>query len=159
MKDLMISLVFAIIIYCIYLVIVFIRKKGLSKFMKSTEVTYILEKYKIKLSLIDNRKFAYDLILANTVILFIILYLIGYIENLYLQILFGFALALPLVYLVYNLLGDKYKELAEAKEIELEKKETVKETKKVKKTVTETTKKKSTNTTKKEVGKPSSKRK
>lgn len=159
MKDLMISLVFAIIIYCIYLVIVFIRKKGLSKFMKSTEVTYILEKYKIKLSLIDNRKFAYDLILANTVILFIILYLIGYIENLYLQILFGFALALPLVYLGYNLLGDKYKELAEAKEIELEKKETVKETKKVKKTVTETTKKKSTNTTKKEVGKPSSKRK
>ncbi|MDD4734350.1 MAG: hypothetical protein PHU05_05880, partial [Bacilli bacterium] len=98
MKDLMISLVFAIIIYCIYLVIVFIRKKGLSKFMKSTEVTYILEKYKIKLSLIDNRKFAYDLILANTLILFIILYLIGYIENLYLQILFGFALALPLVY-------------------------------------------------------------
>lgn len=155
MKDLMISLVFAIIIYCIYLVIVFIRKKGLSKFMKSTEVTYILEKYKIKLSLIDNKKFAYDLILANTVILFFVLYLIGYIENLYLQILFGFALALPLVYLGYNLLGDKYKELADAKE----KKETAKETKKVNKNTIETVKKKSTNTNKKEVGKPSSKRK
>ncbi len=132
MKDLVISLIFGVIIYCVYLVIVFMRKKGLNNFLKSSEATYILAKYDIKLSLIDSRKFAYDIIIANTLILFVILFVIGFVDSIYLQILVGFALALPMIYLGYNLIGDKYKKSALLKEEETKttKKEEEKETKK-----------------------------
>src|SRR5574344_681813 len=148
MKDLIISLMFGVVIYLAYLLVLFTSKKGLKRFLKNTESSYILDKFKINLEYIKKKKYAHSLIITNTIILFLILWLIGYLGNIYLQILVAFALALPLIFLGYNLLGNIYKKKSDKKEEEVKKedakksKETIKTSKVVKKTTKKTPSKK-----------------
>lgn len=145
MKDLIINLIFGMVIYISYMVAVFVPKKGLNRFLKNSESSFILSKYNIELEYLDKKRYAHSIIITNTLILFIVLTIVGYVENLYMQLLVGFAIALPLIYLAYSMLGSVYKEQADEKRLLEEEKEKIlaskKSTKKEKPVAKKTTKK------------------
>lgn len=125
MKDLIINLIFGMVIYISYMVAVFVPKKGLNRFLKNSESSFILSKYNIELEYLDKKRYAHSIIITNTLILFIVLTIVGYVENLYMQLLVGFAIALPLIYLAYSMLGSVYKEQADEKRLLEEEKEKI----------------------------------
>lgn len=101
-------IVFAII-YLFYLISVILQKSKMDKFKKSNQVMFFVKRYNLDVDKIDMTKFTNVLGLANAFIIataFLSTYLV---DNFILQLLVGFLVLLPLMLIVYSLIGKFYK--------------------------------------------------
>jgi len=98
-----------ILIYVLYLIFVVHRSKKLEKIKRSTEVTFIKKRYKLKLDSIPNKKIALDVAFTNAFIISFTLSIMTFIKNFVLQILIGFVILMILILIMYSILGKEYK--------------------------------------------------
>ena len=98
-----------LVIYLLYLFIIFLRKKGLEKFKTSKQLEYFKIKFKLDLKKINFKKFANSLALTNAFIIAFTVTVIDIFDNWILKILVAFIILLPLMYLLYTILGKHYK--------------------------------------------------
>lgn len=97
------------IVYLVYSVVVIWRKKGFEKFKTSKQLLFFETAYKIDFKKINLKGFAQSLALTNAFIIAFTCTVIEIFDNLILKMLVGFVILLPLMLLMYKLLGTIYK--------------------------------------------------
>ncbi len=98
-----------LIIYLLYLFVIILRKKGLEKFKTSKQLEYFKIKYKLDVKKINFKQFANLLAMTNAFIIAFTVTIIDLFDNWFLKILVAFVILLPLMYLLYTMLGKHYK--------------------------------------------------
>lgn len=102
-----------VIVYLVYSLIVILRKKGFEKFKTSKQLIFFETAYKIDFKKINLKSFAHALALTNAFIIALTCTIIEIFDNLILKLAVGFVILLPLMLLMYKLLGTIYKKKAE----------------------------------------------
>ena len=98
-----------IIVYLCYSLIVVYRKKGFEKFKTSKQLIYFEKAYNIKPEKINLKHFAQSLALTNAFIIALTCTIIEIFDNLILKLMVGFIILVPLMLLMYKILGTIYK--------------------------------------------------
>lgn len=99
-----------IIVYIIYLVLIIFNKKGRSKIRFGVESTFLLKVYKVKINKISDKKLANIISLANSLIVSLTFYIIGFFfEKAIFQILLAFPILILLIIMIYSIIGKYYK--------------------------------------------------
>ena len=109
MEDLYFSIAILIIFYLLYFAIVIMSKKRLEKYKKSTEVQYLVYRYKLNIEEYNIKKLAHLLSFSNACILAIIFFISTFVEQIMLKFLVIFALIFALIILVYGVIGNELK--------------------------------------------------
>lgn len=98
-----------IVVYLCYSLVVIYRKKGFEKFKTSKQLIYFEKAYKINPEKINLKHFAQSLALTNAFIIAFTCTIIEIFDNLIIKLMVGFIILLPLMLLMYKLLGTIYK--------------------------------------------------
>ncbi len=98
-----------LVIYLLYLFIIVLRKKGLEKFKTSKQLDYFKIKFKLDIKKLNFKKFANALAVTNAFIIAFTVTVIEVFDNWILKVLVAFLILLPLMYLLYNIIGKYYK--------------------------------------------------
>ena len=93
------------IVYLFYLFTVVLQKKKYDKFKKSNQVMSFVNKYKLNVNKINMQKFTNILGLTNALIIAIAFTATFLVENLFLQLLVGLIVLIPLLLIFYSLIG------------------------------------------------------
>ncbi len=109
MKFLLIFLVSFVIVYLVYLAIIVLRKKGLEAFKTGKQLMFFKNAYNLNIDKINLKKFANHLSIANAFIIATVVTFIEMFDGLIIKLLIGFVTLIPLMLLVYYILGSKYK--------------------------------------------------
>ena len=107
------NLIYAIIsfglVFVIYYSTIFTRESKIKKYRKSTEIRLLENKYKVNIDKYDLKKLGITLSLYNALIISITVFIIGFIENVYLKLLVGFVIVIILILVVYSFIGKNLK--------------------------------------------------
>ena len=98
-----------IVIYLIYFVVIINRKKGLESLKKGKQVEFFKKAYNLDFKKTDIKKFANSLALTNTFIMATTITIIELFDNLIIKLLVGFIILIPLMLIMYKILGSTYK--------------------------------------------------
>lgn len=108
MKEVILYGLCFIFVYLIYLCLVVFRKKKLTKYRTSTEVRYLEARYNVDIDKINLKLLANTMALANAFIIANTVTIISFIDNLIIKLMVGFVVLVPMILLVYHLLGKYY---------------------------------------------------
>ena len=109
MEYLLTFIICFIIVYLVYSTVVVYRKKGFEKFKTSKQLMFFEKTYNIDLKKINLKSFAKSLALTNAFIIAFTCSVIELFDNLILKMCVGFVILVPLMLLMYKLLGTTYK--------------------------------------------------
>lgn len=98
-----------LIVYLFYLFTVILQTKRYDKFKKSNQVMYFVKKYKIDVNKLNMKKFTNILGLTNSLIISIAFTATYLVDNLILQLLIGLIILIPLIFIIYSLIGNYLK--------------------------------------------------
>lgn len=115
MENLIVSLSFFIVIYLAYVLFVINRKNKLEKLKKSANTIYLVKKYKLDLKQINFKILAHIIALSNAFIMSVTFFIISFIKNNYLKILVCFIIILPILYIMYMIIGKTYQKRGKCK--------------------------------------------
>lgn len=108
MKQLILFLVIFIIVYLFYLIFVISRKKSLNKWKNGKELTFLKYRYKLNYDKINMKKLGHIIGLSNALIMAAVVTLISLFKNFLIQMLVGFITLIPLILIVYHIIGRHY---------------------------------------------------
>ena len=108
MEELMLYFITFVIVYLFYLFFVILKKKSRERFENSTEMVFLRKKYKIDIKKIGLTKIAHICALSNALIIANTITIISMIHNLILMIIAGFFVLIPMILIVYHLIGKYY---------------------------------------------------
>jgi hypothetical protein len=109
MEEFVLFLLFTLVVYATYYLFVFRDAKKLEKYKKSTEVVYLVKKYKLNLNDLNFKKLANILGLTNGIIISFGVLITSMVDNYFLMILVGFISIFLLILIMYHLIGTYYK--------------------------------------------------
>ena len=115
MKYLLAFTISFLIVFLFYLVTVILQKKRYDQFKQSNQVLYFVKKYKIDIDKIDISKFVNLISLVNSFIIASAFTVTFLVENIFLQLLVGLVVLIPLLLLIYHIIGMKLKNKKEGK--------------------------------------------
>lgn len=98
-----------IVVYLCYSLVVIYRKKGFQKFKTSKQLMYFEKAYKINPEKINLKHFAQSLALTNAFIIAATCTIIEIFDHLILKLMVGFVILVPLMLIMYKILGTVYK--------------------------------------------------
>ena len=98
-----------LIVYLFYLFTVILQTKRYDKFKKSNQVMYFVNKYKINIDKLNMKKFTNILGLTNALIISIAFTATFLVKNIFLQLLVGLIVLIPLIFIFYGLIGNYLK--------------------------------------------------
>lgn len=98
-----------LLVYLFYLFTVILQTKKYDKFKKSNQIMYFVNRYKINVNKINMKKFTNVLGLTNSLIISIAFASTFLVENIFLQLLIGLIVLIPLIFIFYGLLGNYLK--------------------------------------------------
>lgn len=105
MKELIFFLIVFLLVYLIYLFFIILRKKKLEKYYNSTEVRYLVGRYKINIQKSNMKEVANGMALANAFVISTTVSIVSLLNNLVLKLLVGFVVLIPLILITYHLMG------------------------------------------------------
>lgn len=105
MKFLIIFVVSFLVVYLLYLITVISNKKKLEKFKKSNQVLIFVQKYKLKITDSNVKELAQLVALSNAFIIATSITIVELVSNFILKILVAFLVIVPLILIIYNLVG------------------------------------------------------
>lgn len=117
MKEVYFALSAFIGIYLLYLFLIVLRKKGLQNFQNSTEITYLTKRYKIKVDKKNIKSLAHTVALANAFVVSITVLCVGVIDNFILQIIVAMGLLVPIILIIYHIVGTIYQKKEKKKHV------------------------------------------
>lgn len=94
-----------LIVYLLYLLTVILNKKKLQKFKKSNQVLYFVKKYKLKVDDSNVKLLAQLVALSNAFIISTAITIVELVPNYILKILVAFLVIMPLILLMYHVVG------------------------------------------------------
>lgn len=97
-----------LIVYLFYLVTVVLQKKRMDNFKKSNQVLYFVKRYKLDVNKLNMTRFTNTLGLANAFIVATAFMTTFLVENYILMLLVGFIVLIPLILIVYHIIGKIY---------------------------------------------------
>ena len=108
MKYLYTFLFCFIFIYLVYFVVIVNRKKGLESLKKGKQLDFFKKAYNIDFRKINIKSFANALGLTNSFIMALTITIIEIFDNLIIKLLVGFVIIIPLMLIMYKILGNIY---------------------------------------------------
>ena len=81
-----------------------LKKKKKDKYKKTNQVMYFVRKYKLNVNKIDMKKFTNMLGLTNSLIIALAFSATFLVENIFLQLLVGLLVLIPLILIFYSLI-------------------------------------------------------
>ena len=97
------------LIFILYLILVVFNKKARKKLKTGIEAKFLKKVYKVSLSNIDDKKFAYRIAFNNSIIIAVTFCTTGlFFDNSILQILLSFPILILLIIFLYSLTGRYY---------------------------------------------------
>lgn len=109
MDKLLLFVISFLFVYLVYLITVISKIDKNDKFIKSKQVLFFKNVYKIDINKINLNKFAHILSLSNAFIIAITITVIEVFDSLILKMLVGFVILFPLTLLIYTIIGKIYK--------------------------------------------------
>ena len=109
MEYVLVFLFCFIAVYIVYYLIIVRREKGLEAFKKGKQLLFFKNAYNLDIKKVDVKKFANSLALANAFIIAFTVVAIEFIDSLIIKLLVGFVILIPLILIVYYILGRIYK--------------------------------------------------
>ena len=105
-------LILVIIIYCLNMIYFYFRNKSKKyKSIPSFEMSYLIRMYGINISKIGIKLVEKHISIVNAIIVSIDLLIYYNISNLLLRMCVVFIITIMLVFLLYNILGTRYKKM------------------------------------------------
>lgn len=98
-----------IIVYLVYTLLITLRKKGLEKLKTGRQIQYFQTLYNLDIKKLNIKKFANSLALTNSLIISIIFTIIIAFKNFLIGLIVGLIIIIPLMFIMYKLLGQIYK--------------------------------------------------
>ena len=105
MKFILIWLIVFIVFYLLYLFFVILRKKKISKFSESTYIKYLTRVYKLDIKKLNIKKAAHLISLGNAFIVATTFLIIFSIKNYFLMLGLTVLVVIPLILIVYHIIG------------------------------------------------------
>ena len=105
MKFIILFVVTFLVVYLLYLLTVILNKKKLEKFKKSNQVLYFIKKYKIKVDDNNVKLLAHLVAISNAFIMSAAITIVELVPNFILKILVAFLVIMPLILIVYHIVG------------------------------------------------------
>lgn len=105
MKFVIIFVVSFLIVYLAYLLTVILNKKKLEKFKESNQVLIFVKRYKLKITDSNVKLLAHLVALANAFIIALAITVVELVSNFILKILVAFIIIMPLILILYSLIG------------------------------------------------------
>lgn len=109
MENLLFVILVFIVIYLAYLFTVIMRPEKLKKFVNAKEVTLLKGRHKLDMKKIDVKSLANTIAISNSFIISFTIYMALLVDNMILQLLIGFLVMIPLILIVYHIIGRHYK--------------------------------------------------
>lgn len=95
------------IVYLFYLITVVLQKKRYDKFKESNQVMYFIRRYNIDINKVNMRKFTNVIALSNSFVIASAFTATFLVKNIFLQLGIGLLVLVPLMLLVYHLVGKR----------------------------------------------------
>lgn len=96
-------------IYLFYYLVIVRREKGIEAFKKGKQLLFFKNAYHLDIDKIDVKKFANSLAFANAFIIATTVTIIELIDSFMLKLLVAFVILVPLILIIYYILGKVYK--------------------------------------------------
>lgn len=109
MKFIFIFIGCFLVIYLAYYLVIVRREKGIEAFKNGKQLLFFKNAYNLDIKKLDCRKFANSLALANAFIIATTVTVIEFINSFMLKLLVAFVILVPLILVVYYILGKVYK--------------------------------------------------
>ena len=109
MKYLLTFIFSFLIIYTVYFIVIINRKKGLESLKKGKQIDFFKKAYKLDFRKINIKSFANSLAIVNSFIMALTITIIETFKSLTVKLLVGFIIIIPLMLIMYKILGEKYK--------------------------------------------------
>ena len=109
MDKLLLFIISFLFVYLIYLITVISKVDKNDKFKNSKQVLFFKNVYKIDIDKINLNKFAHVLSLANAFMIALTVTVIELFDKLFIKMMVGFVILVPLMLLVYYIIGKIYK--------------------------------------------------
>ena len=94
-----------IIIYLLYLFLVILNKKKMEKYKDNVYLNYLVKTFNLNKDKLPIKKVANSISLANSFIISFTFSIVTLIDNFILKMLLGFSILIPLMLLVYYIIG------------------------------------------------------
>ena len=108
MEELIFYFITFILVYLLYLFFVILKGKKRVRFKGSTEMQFLEKRYKLDVEEIGVTKLAHVCALCNAFIIANTVSIISLIDNLFLKMITGFFILLPMIIIIYHLVGKYY---------------------------------------------------
>lgn len=108
MGEIISYIIIFILLFTVYYFLILNSPKKLDKYKKSTEILYLTKKYKIKLNDFNFKKMATSVVLINSFIITTIVMIVSYVDNLIYKTILSTLIIIPIILIVYHLLGKYY---------------------------------------------------
>ena len=108
MEELVVYILSFGFVYLSYLFLVINRDKKRNLYRNSTEFLYLEKRYKLNVNKLNMKRLAHILALANAFIIANTVLIIGFINNYFVKLLVGLIIIIPMILIVYHLIGTYY---------------------------------------------------
>ena len=105
MKYIILFVIVFVIVFLLYLITVIENKRKLSKFSKTNQALLLINRYNLKIDKDNVKEFAVKIALANSLVVAVAITVIELVNNFLLKLLVGFLVMLPLILILYNMIG------------------------------------------------------
>ena len=109
MKYLYLGIGCFILIYLLYLITVVFNKKKMKNFFDTTQAKYFINRYKLDTKKVSAKSLANAIAIANSIMIALTLLATEITTNYYLKILIGLVVLIPLMFVIYSIVGNIYK--------------------------------------------------
>ncbi|MBE6138716.1 MAG: hypothetical protein E7173_03105 [Firmicutes bacterium] len=105
MNFIIVFIVSFLVVYLAYLITVISNKKKLEKFKSSNPIVILSKKYNLKINDSNVKELAHLVALGNAFIIASAITIVELVSNFILKILVAFIVIVPLILIVYSLIG------------------------------------------------------
>ncbi len=105
MKEIITFFIVFIIIYLLYLFLVILNKKKMKKYKDNTYVTFLVKTYGLDKDKLPIKALAHIISLSNSFIISFVFVIVTLIDNFILKMLLAFAIIIPLMLILYHIIG------------------------------------------------------
>ena len=105
MKYLILFIIVFLVVFLLYLITVIENKRKLLNFPKTNQALLLINKYQLKIDKDNVKELAVKIALANSFVIGLAITVIELVNNFLLKLLVGFLVMLPLILVLYHIIG------------------------------------------------------
>ena len=105
MKYLILFIIVFLVVFLLYLITVIENKRKLLNFPKTNQALLLINRYNLKIDKDNVKGFAVKIALANSFVVASAITAVELVSNFLLKLLVGFLVMLPLILVLYNMIG------------------------------------------------------